>query len=97
MKWFILQQSLIYSINKEERNDTVELLPPRLRLQNPCRRVLGGRNTSPGYTPGVIFSLKLFQAKVFMGGCLGVIHMPLTALWTCAALTMAGCMDMSVV
>ena len=96
MKWFILRQSLIYSINKEERNDTVELLPPRLRLQHPFGRVLGGRNTSLVDTLGVVFFPKLFQAKVFMGGCLRVIHMPLTTSWTCAALITAGRVDIRV-
>ena len=96
MKWFILRQSLIYSINKEERNDTVELLPPRLRLQHPFGRVLGGRNTSLVDTLGVVFFPKLFQAKAFMGGCLRVIHMPLTTSWTCAALITAGRVDIRV-
>ena len=96
MKWFILQQSLIFSLNKEERNDTVELLPPRLSLQEPFGTALGGRNTRPVDTLGVIFFPKLFQAKVFMGGCLRVIYIPLIALWTCAALIKGGHMDIRV-
>lgn len=77
---------------EKQRKEAVEMLEAVWRrLQGDVSgKCFGGSRASPEAALKIIFSLKLFQATVFLGVCLWNMCMPLTTWWRQKAPVKAG-------